>query len=153
MQPIKIKLFEGGKLPIKATEEAACYDVFVRDIEYNTNNKDKVTVYLGFATEIYKGWKGIIVPRSSQGKTYWSQLNSPGQVDADYRGEWMIKFTSIPTSNHSLIGQHYDTEFPFKIGDRVAQIYFERVNEIDFIQVEELSVTERGDGGFGSTGK
>ena len=152
---IKIKLLEGGVMPKKATEDAACYDVFIKDIEYNTENRDKATVYLGFSTEIPKGWKGVIVPRSSQGKTYWSQLNSPGQVDSDYRGEWMIKFTSIPSVKTKSTFPHFfnSTEFPFKVGDRVAQIYFEEVTDVEFEQVEQLNDTERGEGGFGSTGK
>lgn len=153
---IKIKLLEGGVMPKKATEDAVCYDVFAREIEI-TSNRDKAIVYLGFATEIPKGWKGVLVPRSSQNKTHWTMLNVPGQIDGDFRGEWQFRLTSIPKSKNSLSQPFtidYTTEiFPFQVGDRVAQIYFEEVTDVEFEQVEELSETERGSGGFGSTGK
>lgn len=147
---IKIKLLEGGIMPKKATEDAVCYDVFASEIE--NNEIGKYTVRLGFSTEIPKGWKGVIVPRSSQSKTFLTMLNSPGQVDSDYRGEWMIKLTNIPKLNH-YEDDFCLTQIPFKVGDRVAQIYFEEVTDVEFEQVEELSDTERGEGGFGSTGK
>lgn len=164
---VKIKkLREGFELPEKQLE-AACYDVKVCFIE---NKGDIVTCYLGFATEIPKGVKGVIVPRSMQTKTKWAMLNSPGQVDEDYRGEWQIKFTYIgqdimPRINDVVIGSALNTpwnknssgeivrEFPFKVGDRVAQIYFEPVYQTTFLVCENLKVTERGSGGFGSTGK
>lgn len=133
-------LFE---LPQK-TFEAACYDVKVTRIE---NKNNLVICYLGFSTEIPENWKGVIVPRSSQTKTKWAMLNSPGQVDCDYRGEWQVRFTYLGDDDIM------NPVFPFQIGDRVAQIYFEPVYQPIFILYDELSVTQRGPGGFGSSGK
>jgi dUTP pyrophosphatase len=75
--------------------------------------------------------------------------NSFGVIDADYRGEWMAIFTQIPVPLGSHMGK---TSFPYNVGDRVAQIFFEQVIPISFDIVPELEISERGDGGFGSTG-
>ena len=100
---------------------------------------------LGFSTEIPPGFKGILVPRSSIAKTNWFLANSIGIIDADYRGEWMMVLKTVG----SVI---YDA-LPFGVGERCAQIYFERVNDVEIEETIELSDTVRGSGGFGSTGK
>ena len=141
MLRVKInKMYGDTKLPVKGSLHAACYDVYAHNIIYEDN---KVKVLLGFRTEIPEGYKGIIVPRSNLTKYNWVLNNSFGVIDADYRGEWMAIFTAI--------GPH--TGFPYSIGERVAQIYFEKVEEVALIESDELSETERGTGGFGSTGK
>lgn len=154
------KLNKKTKLPKKGSSYSACYDVYATEIIYSTPNL--VTVKLGFSTEIPEMYKGIIVPRSSFTQKGWIMQNSPGQIDPDYRGEWMIKFEAIPNNvednqfltsmdnNRSYITYN---DFPYKEGDRVAQIFFEEVVDINFIEEEELETTERGTGGFGSTGK
>jgi dUTP pyrophosphatase len=141
---IKIKkLSNNFELPKKATDNSVCYDVVASSVEL-TEDINSVIYKLGFSTEIPIGWKGVIVPRSSLTKTNWVMLNSPGQIDSDYRGEWLLKLTNIRNNRSPL---------PFVKGDRVAQIYFEKVNSIEFELVEELSETDRNEGGFGSTGK
>lgn len=144
MLKIKLqKITEDAKMPIKGSLGAACYDVYAHHI---TTKGDKVTVGLGFKTEIPKGYKGIIVPRSNITKYDWVMNNSFGVVDADYRGEWMAIFTPISFDGLTIQG------FPYNVGDRVAQIYFEEVLDVSFDVVPELESTERGEGGFGSTG-
>ena len=106
-------------------------------------------VGLGFKTEIPKGYKGIIVPRSNLTKFHWVLNNSFGVIDADYRGEWMAIFTLILITYRYVI---WTTAFPYDVGDRVAQIYFEEVLPVSFDVVPELEQSERGEGGFGSTG-
>lgn len=99
-------------------------------------------VKFGFAIEFPKGYVARIYPRSSIYKTGLVLANSSGTVDQCYRGELMAKFYSvIPT------GQEY------KVGDRCAQLILEKIPEMEFEEVEELSETDRGSGGFGSTGK
>jgi len=137
------KLREGFELPKKSFDTDACFDVKILDLEINMLG-DKCTCYLGFSTEIPEGWKGVIVPRSSLTKEYWAMLNSPGQIDSSYRGEWQMRLT--------YVGDSKFLNFPFKIGDRIAQIYFEKVNEIHLILVDKLSDSERSNGGFGHTG-
>lgn len=136
------KIHASAKLPVKGSLHAACYDVYADSITFDG---DKVKVGLGFKTEIPVGYKGIIVPRSNLTKYSWVLNNSFGVIDADYRGEWMSIFTPIQIG--SIV-----PDFPYGVGDRVAQIYFEKVLDIDFEEVTELSDTQRGEGGFGSTG-
>jgi dUTP pyrophosphatase len=146
MLKIKLqKITEDARMPIKGTEHAAAYDVYAHSI---TEVNGKVTVGLGFKTEIPKGYKGIIVPRSNLTKFNWVLNNSFGVIDSDYRGEWMAIFTAIPGE---AFADGYQT-FPYNVGDRVAQIYFEEVLSISFDVVPELEQSERGEGGFGSTG-
>jgi dUTP pyrophosphatase len=147
MSQLKVKfkkLYADTKLPVKGSLEAACYDVYAHSI---TETNGKVKVGLGFKTEIPMGYKGILVPRSNLTKHYWVLNNSFGVIDSDYRGEWMAVFTAVPSS---LFNEYQP--FPYSVGDRVAQIYFERVMDVEFEEVEELDSSERGEGGFGSTG-
>lgn len=139
------KLDSKFELPKKGSENAACYDCVATSMEYLGNGLFKYG--LGFATEFSEpGWKGVIVPRSGLTKSDYVMQNSPGQVDFDYRGEWMVKFRKIHLVD-------FKPTPPFKVEERICQIYFEKVNEIEQVVVEELSETERGAGGFGSTGK
>ena len=134
------KLVEEARLPVKGSSSAACYDVYATSLTLDGN---RVATYgLGFATEIPKGWRGVIVPRSNISKHPWVLANSIGIIDSDYRGEWMVKFKAI-SDNLTL---------PYTIGERVAQIYFAKNIDVAFAEVEELDQTERGNGGFGSTG-
>ena len=150
---IKIKkLHPQVKIPLKATKDAAGADLYAFDIGLNGNQKH-ATVYLGFSTEIPKGYKAVIVPRSSFTQKGWVMQNSPAQIDCDYRGAWMLKFEAIPEKwNDFHFDMHYPS-FPYKVGDRVAQVFFEKVVPYEFEEVTDLVETERGEGGFGSTGK
>ena len=148
-QPLKIKLqkvTEDAYMPIKGTPDAACYDVYAHSITSSENGKVKVG--LGFKTEIPKGYRGILVPRSNLTKFNWVLNNSYGVIDSDYRGEWMAIFTSVGNETFPKRTE----EFPYNVGDRVAQIYFEEVLSISFDVVPELESSDRGEGGFGSTG-
>lgn len=146
---VKIKrLREDAVIPQVATLGAACADVVASVI---TVSEKYVTVRLGFATEIPKGYKGVIVPRSSFTQKGWVMQNSPAQIDSDYRGEWMIKFEAIPQKVGILHNLIYP-EFPYKEGDRVGQMFIEKEIKFDFVLAEELSETDRASGGFGSTG-
>lgn len=149
---LKIKLqktTEDANMPFKASSDAACYDVYAHSI---TSENGKVKVGLGFKTEIPKGYKGIIVPRSNLTKFNWVLNNSYGIIDSDYRGEWMAIFTAIPSITFDPDGGHNLNGFPYGVRDRVAQIYFEEVLPISFDVVPELETSDRGEGSFGSTG-
>src|SRR5215468_9467700 len=88
------------------------------------------------------GYAGLVLPRSglalSQGVTV---LNAPGLVDAGYRGELKV-----------LLVNHGDQPVAVRRGDRIAQLVIQRVERAEVIQVDELPASERGAGGFGSTG-
>tara|TARA_R100000152_G_C6778655_1_gene209498 strand:+ start:917 stop:1339 length:423 start_codon:yes stop_codon:yes gene_type:complete len=95
----------------------------------------------GLAMEIPKGYVGLLFPRSSVSKTALMLANCVGVVDSGYRGPVKLRFKQITTT-----GPRY------KEGDRVGQIIIMPVPNFEFEQVDELSDTSRGEGGFGSTG-
>jgi len=147
------RLNENAVVPVFATKGAACADVVATEIV--KQDSYNVTVKLGFATEIPEGYKGVVVPRSSFTQKGWVMQNSPAQIDSDYRGEWMLKFQALTfdaiSTRHGLVDL-LPGDFPYQVGDRVAQVYFEKVEQAEFVVVDDLDSTERGEGGFGSTG-
>lgn len=147
---IRIKrLNTNAVIPKQATEFAGGWDVTVTDIK--NVSPDFVICKLGFAMEVPKGYRLMLIPRSSITKTRWILSNSPGLGDADYRGEYQYRFRCIPelhTENSSITYQ----PFPYNVGDRIGQVYIEKVIQMEFEEVEELEDTVRGSGGYGSTG-
>ncbi len=104
---------------------------------------ERLMVPTGLFVEIPQGYEIQIRPRSGMAiKQGITCLNTPGTIDADYRGE--IKVILINLSAESQVIQP---------GDRIAQMVFQSVQEIAWESVDVLDVTERGDGGFGHTGK
>ena|SRR5688572_17281216 len=148
--PIKFKrIHKDAVIPQYQTQGAACVDLVATEVEYTEENK--VLVKFGFAGQIPEGYKVFIAPRSSFTHKSWFMANSPGQIDSDYRGEWMAKFEAIPVGvkDDILI---YDV-FPYKPGDRVVQASVEVNIHMAFKEVEDLDDSIRGKGGFGHTGK
>lgn len=139
---INIKLIEDGILPTKGSEHAAAFDVYVRNssIEYLNEKFAIVTYYLGFASEIPEGYHAKLFPRSSVHFSH-SLKNCVGIIDSDYRGEWMMKYKT-----------DVDFDFFYKIGERCGQFTIEENKPITLTVVNELTETNRGEGGFGSTG-
>jgi dUTP pyrophosphatase len=96
----------------------------------------------GFALELPQGYEAQVRPRSGLAlKAGVTLLNSPGTIDADYRGEVMVIMI-----NHSV------EPFLVQRGDRIAQLVVAPVSHVEIVAVEALAGTERGQGGFGSTG-
>lgn len=145
------KLHENAQIPLLATEGSACNDLVAVGIESKQN--DKVTVRTGLSMEIPFGYKLCIVPRSSLSHSGWVIANSPCQIDSDYRGEIVVNFQAIPDAINQYNDDLYFESFPYKELDRFAQCYLEEVIPLEFEEVEVLSETSRGTGGFGSTGK
>ena len=133
------KVHPRAVLPTYAKDGDAAMDLHATEI---IKDKWGNYVYLtGVAVEIPPGHVGLLFPRSSVSKTSMSLANSVGVIDSGYRGEIMLKYRHINSLN------------PFyKVEDRVGQIMIIPHPKIEFIEVEELSITDRGDGGFGSTG-
>lgn len=100
----------------------------------------------GLAFEIPTGYVGLLFPRSSNAKTDLALTNSVGVLDSGYRGEVMFKFSNIMRSNSTNAFNDY------KVGDRIGQILIIPYPQVEFEEVDELSETERGEGGYGSTG-
>jgi dUTP pyrophosphatase len=97
----------------------------------------------GLAVEIPEGYVGLLFPRSSNSKTNLYLTNHVGVIDSGYRGELMFKYKTI---------EHFGKNV-YEVGDRVGQLIIIPYPSIEFEEVEELSSTERGTGGYGSTGK
>lgn len=100
------------------------------------------------ALEIPKGFVGMLFPRSSISKNNQFLTNSVGIIDSGYRGEIMLKMK--PTMKYPVEGVSTDI---YEIGDRIGQLIIMPYPSIDFEEVSELSETERGSGGYGSSGK
>ena len=103
----------------------------------------QITYGLGIALEIPEGFVGLVFPRSSIRKTDLSLTNCVGVIDSGYRGELQATFRK----ERGVASRKYE------VGDRVCQITIIPHPPIEFNEVNELSNTERGEGGFGSTGK
>jgi dUTP pyrophosphatase len=136
---------EGLPLPAYQSEHAAGLDLVAavpEDAPIPLAPSDRVLVPTGLVFELPQGYEAQVRPRSGlalkQGITV---LNSPGTIDADYRGEVKVL----------LINLGSDT-FLIQRGDRIAQAAIAPVTHVEVVEVEVLAATERGGGGFGSTG-
>ena len=145
------RLHKDATFPKRGSELAGGWDVTATEII--KTGLDHVVCKLGFALEIPTGYKLILVPRSNLTNHYWTQLNSPGIFDADFRGECQFRFRGLPIDFDPVKSNFFYQTFPYKEGERIGQVYLEKVIEMEFEEVDELDSTERGDGGFGSTGK
>ena len=137
---VKIKMLYPDATPPKYAHPGdACADVYAFSISGDSNNN--VVLGLGFAMEIPEGHVGLLFPRSSIAKTGHSFRNSVGVIDSGYRGELMIKLSKN------------DNQGYYKLNERVGQLMILPYPQIEFEEVDQLSDTARGTGGFGSTGK
>jgi len=139
-------LSDTARIPEYKTKDAAGFDLFANlpldSIVLQPHSF--VIIPLGFSTEIAPGWQVSIRPRSGLAFNFGVTVgNSPGTIDADYRGEWKILLLNQGGSPYSI--SHHD---------RIAQGILEPVYRAHFIEAKkELSSTQRAEGGFGSTGK
>ena len=140
------KLVPDAVMPIRGSAQAAGYDLTA--VDYEWDGKHKVLVYhTGIAVEIPRGYAGFVFPRSSIYRKSLVQTNCVGVIDCDYRGEILVKF--------ALRFKSTDTDQPllYDIGERIAQlVIMPVVSPVDYFEAQELSKTERGEGGYGSTG-
>lgn len=130
-------------IPTKSRVESGAYDLYMPESGTITGHISTM-VKLGFASAIPQGYVGLLLPRSGVGAKKGVELNNTcGVIDADYRGEWIA---ALKTK-----GIH-DT-FSWTAGERILQVLFVPVLHVEeFILVNDLDNTERGDGGFGSSG-
>lgn len=128
---------------VRATPGSACWDLFAAE-PWQLPPRQSVIVPTGLIFEIEPGYCVKIYPRSSMGKRGIIMPNSVGVIDADYRGEVGV-----------LLMNTHDEATLIQRGERIAQFMVEKVLDAKFVQVteEELTQTERGEGGFGSTGR
>lgn len=136
---------ETVKLPTYSKQGDACMDVYVHSIE---EKNDRVVYHTGLHFKLPEDYEMEIRPRSSNTKTMAIMQNSPGTLDEGYTGEIIIV--------HRDINEPFIPVIEYNVGDRVAQILVRHREQIIWYEVEtieELGETERGAGGFGSTGK
>lgn len=140
--PVSVKKLDpSAVMPTKANDTDAGYDLYaLEDLEIGPVNQKLVKT--GISMAIPKGYVGLIWPRS--GLAYKHGLDVfAGVIDAGYRGDIGV----------ILYNSKVDRHYKIQKGDRIAQILFQKIEGFDLIEVDSLDSSERGVGGFGSTGK
>jgi dUTP pyrophosphatase len=133
---------EGLPLPARQTAGAAGYDVCSADPEFTIGPLERRLVRTGLALAIPAGYEAQVRPRSGLAVKHGLTLpNSPATIDSDYRGELMIPMINLG-AEPVVVAR----------GTRIAQLVFQRVEAVELQEVAELPPSERGGGGFGSTG-
>ena len=142
---MQIKLINTSQnpLPLYETTASAGLDIRANLAETITLKPlERTLVKTGIFLEIPVGYEAQVRPRSGLAyKNGVTVLNSPGTIDADYRGEVGVILINLSNEN-----------FAINNGERIAQLVFAKVEQAEWLEVEILSDTHRGEGGFGSTG-
>ena len=135
-------IHKGFIMPIKGSNGAGAFDIYMP--EAGIANGSSQLIGLGFAAAVPPGHVALLLPRSSTGAKYGVELNnSCGVIDSDYRGEWKA---AIRTKS--------GIPYSWEAGERVLQFLLVPVNCTEVLElVDELDATDRGAGGFGSSGK
>lgn len=152
---VKIKkLHPSAKIPTYATDGSGCFDLYALNVNdsYHLGSHVEegypVTCDTGIAFEIPEGHTMLVFSRSGHGFNYSARLiNAVGVIDPDYRGGVKVKLICDQDTPDD------QTPLYVKPGDRVAQALIIPVPRVTFTEVEELTPTARGSGGFGSTGQ
>lgn len=144
---IKVKLVtDTAIMPTKAHDTDACFDLYAdmgNGNDYVIEPHKTVKIPTGISTEIPNGYFAPVFARSGLGiKQNLRLSNCTGIIDSDYRGEWVVALTNDCEETRMI---HY--------GDRIAQFTIQEVLPVTLEKVDTLSDTERGVGGFGSSGK
>lgn len=139
---VKIKLLaQDAVIPKYAKEGDAGMDLTATSSWYDDDGN--ICYGTGIAMEIPQGYVGLVFPRSSNSKKDLILSNSAGVIDSGYRGEITFKF--------KIIERHFPNKY--NIGERIGQIIIMPYPTINFVEVDELSKTVRGESGYGSSGK
>ena len=130
-------------LPSRASSGSAGFDLRAAIPEERVLRPgERLLVPTGIVLEIPPGWEGQVRPRSGLAVRHGiGLLNAPGTIDSDYRGEVGVILVNLGEAPFSL-----------KRGDRIAQLLFSRVEPVEWEEAETLGESDRGGGGFGSTG-
>lgn len=142
---LKIVNQSNNPLPAYETVNSAGMDLraWLPDGPATLEPMQRFLVPTGLYMEIPEGFEGQVRPRSGLAvKSGVTVLNSPGTIDADYRGQVYVILINLS-----------DKPFVINSGDRIAQLVIARCEQAEPVAVESLSVTERGEGGFGHTGR
>ena len=163
---VKIKkLYENAVIPSYAKDGDAGMDLVATSKSYD--DYGNVVYGTGLAFEIPKGYVGYVFPRSSNAKKDLILSNSVGVIDSGYRGEVVFKFKAslrfpslftlikiaLGFKKHVTVNNLFTRNYSYQIGDRIGQIIIMPYPKVNFVEVGELEDSERGQGGFGSSGK
>jgi dUTP pyrophosphatase len=144
--PVQVKRLRGGRWPIPtpATDYSAGVDLYADvDGSLELTPGQTAAVPTGIAIALPRGWEAQVRPRSGLAlKHSLGLLNSPGTIDADYRGEIKVIVTNFGKDVYRI-----------QPGERIAQMVFKKVYHAEWIVVDDLPNSERGSGGFGHSGK
>jgi len=148
-----LKLHPNAQVPVYATEGAACFDLHAATVDgaqyigSSCEHGNPIECGTGLAFEIPEGHVMLIFSRSGHGFNFDTRLaNCVGVIDSDYRGEVKVKLTRDPRDE-------FVPTLRFQHGDRIAQALILPVPRVEFEVAEQLTITQRGAGGFGSTGQ
>ena len=143
---VKVKIINksSNEIPAYATEQAAGMDIRANlPVDVVLKPMERKLIPTGLFIELPDGYEAQIRPRSGLALKYGvTVLNTPGTIDADYRGEIGVVLINLS-----------DQDFVVKHGERIAQMVINQYTKIEFEEVEVLTDTVRGEGGFGHTGK
>ena len=138
------KLTKSATAPTKAHSTDAGFDLCATSFSVDDNG---LLVYgTGIAVDIPEGYVGKLYPRSSIAKYGLALTNGVGVIDAGYHGEILMKFRPTESVREGL-------ESVYQIGDRIGQLVIEKLPDVEMVETEYLGESERGVGGYGSTGK
>lgn len=137
------RLTEKAIAPTKAHAMDAGFDIVATNVTTEINECGEIILvyHTGLAVEIPEGYFAMLTPRSSIYKKSLEMVNSVGVIDADYRGEILVKFRSTTSVVPAV----------YKPGERICQMLILPVPDVQFEEAEQLTETDRGEGGFGST--
>ena len=135
------RLYKDAVMPMRAHKGDAGLDLVAHSLASDDNGN--IVYGTGVAVEIPEGYVGLVFPRSSICKYTMALTNSVGVIDSGYRGEIMAKFKR--TYSHE-----YNS---YKVGEKIAQLIIIPYPEIEIVEAEELSASERGAYGYGSSGR
>ena len=146
MKKIQVKVVreKGVELPKNETEGSAGMDVRANIKEPITlKSLERILIPTGLKIAIPEGYEIQVRPRSGLAiKHGITILNTPGTVDSDYRGELKVIVVNLSNKTYTI-----------EPNERIGQFVLNKIEQIEFVEVEELDSTERGEGGFGHTGK
>ena len=142
VQVLRLPHHDGLPLPARQSAGAAGYDVASADQDFTLQPLERRLVRTGLALAIPPGFEAQVRPRSGLALKHGLTLpNTPATIDSDYRGELLVAMINLGTEPVAV-----------QRGMRIAQLVFQRVEAVELEEVAELPPSERGQGGFGSTG-
>jgi dUTP pyrophosphatase len=138
------RLDPDASLPVQGHSDDAGYDLCAREDAHLASGGGRVLVPTGLAVAIPSGYAGLVMPRSGLAMKHGvSVLNTPGLIDPQYRGELKIL----------LVNTDPDSDYDVRRGDRIAQLVIQKVEYVEWEEVDQLDETKRDTFGFGSTGR